>query len=47
MQIIENDKIKEKVYIKKLENGLTIMVIPKKRSSKKVYNLGNKLWICR
>ena len=29
MQIIENDKIKEKVYIKKLENCLTIMVIPK------------------
>lgn len=30
MQIIENDKVKEKLYIKKLENGLTIMVIPKK-----------------
>lgn len=35
MQIIENDKIKEKVYIKKLENGLTIMVIPKKGVQKK------------
>ena len=35
MQIIENDKIKEKVYIKKLQNGLTIMVIPKKGSQKK------------
>ncbi len=35
MQIIENDKIKEKVYIKKLENGLTIMVIPKKGAQKK------------
>ena len=30
MQIIENSKIKEKVYIEKLNNGLTIMVIPKK-----------------
>ncbi|MBP3597652.1 MAG: insulinase family protein [Clostridia bacterium] len=35
MQIIENDKIKEKVYIKKLENGLTIMAIPKKGVQKK------------
>lgn len=35
MQIIENDKIKEKVFIKKLENGLTIMVIPKKSVDKK------------
>ena len=30
MQIIENSKIKEKLYIEKLNNGLTIMVIPKK-----------------
>lgn len=30
MQIIENNKIKEKIYIEKLENGLTIMVVPKK-----------------
>ena len=30
MQVIENSKVKEKLYIKKLENGLTIMVIPKK-----------------
>ena len=35
MQIIENDKIKEKVFIKKLENGLTIMFIPKKGVQKK------------
>ena len=34
MQIIENDKIKEKLYIEKLENGLTIMVIPKKTRKK-------------
>jgi len=30
MKIIENDKVKEKLYIKKLDNGLTIMIIPKK-----------------
>ena len=30
MQIIENLKVKEKLYIEKLENGLTIMIIPKK-----------------
>ena len=29
MQIIENSKIKEKLYIEKLENGLTVMIIPK------------------
>ena len=27
MQIIENLKIKEKLYIEKLDNGLTIMVL--------------------
>ena len=35
MQIIENSKVKEKVYIEKLENGMTIMCIPKKETSKK------------
>ena len=30
MQIIENNRIKEKMYIEKLDNGLTIKVIPKK-----------------
>ena len=30
MQIIENNKVKEKLYIQKLKNGLTIMIIPKK-----------------
>ena len=35
MQIIENSKVKEKLYIEKLENGLTIMVIPKKGIQKK------------
>ena len=35
MQIIENLKIKEKLYIEKLENGLTIMIIPKSGIQKK------------
>ena len=35
MQVIENSKVKEKLYTKKLENGLTIMVIPKKNIKKK------------
>ena len=34
MQIIENNKIKEKLYIEKIDNGLTIMVIPKKTRKK-------------
>ena len=35
MQIIENSKVKEKLYIEKLENGLTIMIIPKRGIQKK------------
>ena len=35
MEIIENNKIKEKLYIEKLENGLTVMVIPRKNVRKK------------
>ena len=35
MQIIENDKIKEKMYIEKLDNGLDIIIIPKKGVKKK------------
>ena len=34
MQIIENSKIKEKVYIEKLTNGITVMVIPRKVQKK-------------
>ena len=29
MQIIENSKVKEKLYVEKLENGLTVMIVPK------------------
>lgn len=35
MKIIESLKIKEKVYIEKLENGLTVMLIPKDTTNKK------------
>ena len=35
MQIIENNKVKEKLYIEKLENGLTVMIIPKTDVRKK------------
>ena len=35
MQLIENLKIKEKLYIEKLQNGLTVMIIPKKDVRKK------------
>lgn len=42
MQIIENLKVKEKVYIEKLENGLTIKVIPKKGALKKYMIWGTR-----
>lgn len=35
MKIIESLKIKEKVYIEKLENGLTVMIVPKNTTNKK------------
>ena len=35
MQIIDNLKVKEKVYVEKLQNGLTVMVIPKTDIKKK------------
>ena len=35
MQIIENLMVKEKLYIEKLENGLTVMIIPKLGIQKK------------
>ncbi len=40
MQVIENNKVKEKLYIEKLENGLTIMVIPRKNVRKKYIIFG-------
>ena len=35
MQTIYNSKVKETLYVEKLENGLTIMIIPKKGIQKK------------
>ena len=35
MKIIESSKIKEKAYIEKLENGMDIIIIPKKNAIKK------------
>ena len=40
MQTIENLKIKEKLYIEKLDNGLTVMIIPKPGVQKKYIILG-------
>ena len=47
MQIIENLKVKEKAYIEKLENGLTVIIIPKKDTLKKICHIWNKLWLNR
>ena len=35
MKVIESLKIKEKAYIEKLENGLTVIIIPKHNANKK------------
>ena len=35
MKIIENTKVKEKLYVEKLENGMTVMILPKKNARKK------------
>ena len=35
MQLIENLKLEEKVYKEKLENGMTVMVIPRQNTQKK------------
>lgn len=35
MKIIESSKIKEKAYIEKLENGMTVIIIPRENTKKK------------
>lgn len=35
MKIIESSKIKEKAYVEKLENGMMVIIVPKKNASKK------------
>lgn len=42
MQVIENLKVREKIYIEKLKNGLTIMIIPKEGMQKKYMIWGTK-----
>ena len=46
MREIENKNIKEKCYMEKLENGLQVIIIPKKEIQKK-YILGHKIWFNR
>ena len=43
MQKITNELIKEKVFIEKLENGMTIMIIPKHETDKKYVVWGFKI----
>lgn len=40
MKILENKNVKEKLYIEKLENGLTVMIIPRKNVRKKYIIFG-------
>ena len=40
MEIIENKNVKEKLYVEKLENGLTVMIIPRKNVKKKYIIFG-------
>lgn len=35
MQVVENKMVKEKLYIEKLENGLTVMIFPRQNIQKK------------
>ena len=37
-----SSKVKEEIYIEKLENGLTVFIIPKKNTSKKYVILGTE-----
>ena len=45
MQVIENLKVKEKVYTEKLENGLTVMIIPKKGFQKKYERVEENMYV--
>ena len=36
MKIVESSKIKEKEYIEKLDNGMTVIIIPKNNLNKKI-----------
>ena len=41
MQEITNNLIKEKVFIEKLDNGMTVMIIPKHETDKKSCSLSH------
>ena len=40
MQLIENLIVKEKIYVEKMKNGLTVMVIPRENTNKKYAIIG-------
>ena len=40
MQLIENLNVKEKIYVEKMKNGLTVMIIPKENTNKKYAIIG-------
>ncbi len=42
MQIIENKDIQEKVYIEKMDNGLTVLIFPREKIQKKYIIWGTK-----
>ena len=42
MEVIENNQIKEKVYTETLDNGMKIIIIPKKNTKKKYIIWGTK-----
>lgn len=42
MEVIENNQIKEKVYIETLDNGMKVIIIPKKNTEKKYIIWGTK-----
>ena len=43
MEIIESLKLKEKEYIEKLDNGMTVIIIPKPE----LCNMGYTFWLYR
>ena len=47
MEKIENKKIKETAYIETFENGMKLIVVPKKETKKEIYNMGNEVWFDR
>ena len=44
MREIENKNIKEKCYMEKLENGLQVIIIPKKAKLNLIIDIIAKIW---